>query len=710
MTDSIQPKFHGNINFNAQHSPMGGFFSFTCGHFGTPGGFGLQIGKPGNQDIYIGVKEGDAQSDAPLKCLPFFTGAAGNGAEAFLVSQSGPATQNAAPKVVAYETNLITRRYGWATDQWETPDFSFSFFTPFGSIPDPAEKSVSDLRRSLLPAVVGELVVDNSNGKTIKTACFALRFPDGGLWANSESLDLGHRSNLGVRAVSSGSAFTFMSWTPDQGIAADPQARVHLLGVCAGFAVEVKPGERATLRVALGTYLRGIQTRGLEGSYLYTRYFAGLDDVLDTALSDFDRIATESSRIDAELLHSKVSADQQFMIAHSTRSYYGSTELLEVGGQPFWIVNEGEYCMLNTLDLSVDHVFWELKQNPWVIKNLLDNFVRFYSYQDRVKDRNGNYTPGGISFCHDMGGHNNFSPLGNSSYELPNLNALCFSYMTAEQLCNWILIAASYVSSTGDKTWASTARPTIDACLESLINRCDENGFPAYDSSRCGPGGAEITTYDSLDHSLAQTRNNLYMIVKTWASFGGLELIYGALEDSVRSQRARAMLQRIETALPSRSRSDGALPAVFEPDNSGYESRILPAIEGLVYPLFWTGNLKTAGSDFLQSLLKHTLSLLKDPKKRNFFKDGGIRLSSTSDNSWVSKIAIFMHVSRDGLDLGGDPAIAEVFTAADSAHVKWETEGPSAYWAMSDQMVNGIAHGSKYYPRCITTALLLNTR
>ena len=27
---------------------------------------------------------------------------------------------------------------------------------------------------------------------------------------------------------------------------------------------------------------------------------------------------------------------------------------LDVGGQPYWVVNEGEYCMMNTLDLSVE--------------------------------------------------------------------------------------------------------------------------------------------------------------------------------------------------------------------------------------------------------------------------------------------------------------------------------------------------------------------
>ena len=44
------------------------------------------------------------------------------------------------------------------------------------------------------------------------------------------------------------------------------------------------------------------------------------------------------------------------------------------------MVNEGEYCMMNTLDLSVDLVFWDLGHDPWVVRNLLDNFVSRYSY------------------------------------------------------------------------------------------------------------------------------------------------------------------------------------------------------------------------------------------------------------------------------------------------------------------------------------------
>src|SRR6185503_15343246 len=93
---------------------------------------------------------------------------------------------------------------------------------------------------------------------------------------------------------------------------------------------------------------------------------------------------------------------------------------------------------------------------------------------------------------------------------------------------------------------------------------------------------------------------------------------------------------------------DDTLPAVFERDNPGWRSRILPAIEGLVYPLCWRSidSLKPYGTfaTFLEGAKRHTLALLTDPQRRNLFPDGGLKLSSTSNNSWISKIAIFQHV------------------------------------------------------------------
>jgi xylan 1,4-beta-xylosidase len=704
MPERGLPPFAGNISFNAQHAPMGAFFSFTCGHFGTRGGFGVEIGRPGNQDLYIGVKDGDRFSDGVLKCLPFYEGAVRSEAERYAVEQAGPAEQNVRPRVAPYAPDQITRRYGWSTDRWDTGDFAFMIHTPFGVIPEPGRATAAQMREVLCPAVTAELVVENRSGH-VKTGFFALNFHEPG-WHPLENVGreesgargFAWRGRMGVVGRSGNpidsSPFLFCRWTVDEGLR---ERAVHRLGTTPGIGFEVPPGQTRRLRMALGVYLPGIVTTGIEGRYLYTRYFSGLGDVLDHALTRWP--AETAAAIDEDLAGSGLSANQQFLIAHATRSYYGSTQLLDVGGEPMWVVNEGEYCMMNTLDLSVDQMFWELKQSPWVVRNLLDRFVRHYSYVDEVKDATtGERRAGGISFCHDMGAHNNFSPFGHSSYELPDLTG-CFSYMTAEQLCNWVLIAATYVIRTGDRAWMGRNGHVIEACLRSLVNRGGEAGFCLYDSARCG-SGSEITTYDSLDHSLAQTRGNLYMAVKTWAAYVGIGRLLGD-EDEL-TGLARRQAERVVREVVARAGEDGVMPAVFEAGNPGHGSRILPAVEGLLYPFAWGEPIDTG---LREALRRHVVALLKDPERRNVFADGGIRLSSTSDNSWMSKIAIFQQVARRVLGLEEDAAVRELFVRADGAHVKWQTEGESAYWACSDQMVKGVARASRYYPRVITTAL-----
>ena len=726
------PPFHGNISFNAHHSPMGAFFTFTCGHFGTKGGLAAQLGKPGNQDVFIGVKDGGRHVAGDLRCLPFYEGAKSSAQDAYLVEQAAGESKKS-PRVVAYGKDQMTRHYAWATDTWKTAEFEFSIYTPFDGIPDPAASSSASMRSALIPAVTAELIVDNRKGTQTKTGFFALSIPDPGVRMLDEGLPRGRvgfalRSHMGFAAelvelkadgmrVGSDESgvhpFAFMRWTPQDGII-EKDNPVHLLGSTPGIGFEVPAGKTYILRLAFGCYLEGNVTTRLEGRYLYTRYFASLQDVLNEALAGIRFVKVDCNTHNDKLLLSGLNRDQQFLIAHATRSYYGSTQLLEIGGQPWWVVNEGEYCMINTLDLSVDHVFWELKWNPWVVRNLLNNFAGYYSYHDEVKDpKTGALRPGGISFCHDQGVNNQFSPRGRSSYELAEISG-CFSHMTAEQLCNWLLIAGSYVTVTKDAAWAQENRHLIDACYRSLVNRGPEHGLIEFDSSRCGRG-AEITTYDSLDHSLAQTRNNLYMAVKTWASYKALVQIYGAMGDTPETRKnlagANEMAERIVARLKQEVLPDGSLPAVFEKENPGYPSRILPAVEGLVYPLAWGVASAAIPVELLELLKRHTASLLKDGQNRNKFSDGGVKLSSTSVNSWASKIALFQHVARElfNIDENGDARAARGDGAgwekADAAHTHWQVDGESGYWACSDQMLSGVAKGSKYYPRIITTAL-----
>ena len=745
------------ITFNAQHSPMGAFMSFTCGNVGTRGGIGLQIGQPADQEVFIGVIDGDRYSDATLKCLPFYVGAATNQAEAFMVEQAGPSEQNVRPDAAPFDLKEIDRCYGWATDSWHAGDMTFTVYSPFGAIPDPDKASDKVMREGLLPAVIAELVVDNTKGTKPKTGIFALNHNRPGPRMIDEDLGAGRvgfafRREAGVLAETVDAAtgkpaevkpFGFMRWSPTDGIR-EHFNPVHLLGSCPGVGVEVPAGKCIKLVMAIGSYLEGFQTTGLDGRYLYTRYFKDLNDVLRAAIDRAGAIEAKAEALDDELEAAPLSDDQKFLIAHATHSYYGSTQLLEVDKKPFWVVNEGEYCMMNTLDLSVDHVFWELDRNPWLVKNLLDNFAAAYSYTDEVKiykeafaasaehmdhdphdpppppdaaqlERPYDKGPGGISFCHDMGAHNNFAPRGRSSYELANLTST-FSYMTQEQLCNWLLTAGCYLAKSRDKSWLKHNRKVVEACLESMINRGGEVGFAQYDSTKTA-GGQEITTYDSLDHSLAQTRNNVYMAVKCWASYRTLALMFGDLSDKKAKEKCLKLAEKVAGTVADQA-VDGVLPAIFEKDNPGYASRILPAVEGCAYPLYF---VKTGYADMTMeqvfgtdnekrmydALKEHTRKLLTDPERRNLFADGGIKLSSTSNNSWMSKIAIFMHVTRKVFHLDQDPAVAAVLRAADAAHVKWEAVG-SAYWACSDQIVSGEGKASRYYPRIITSALWLD--
>lgn len=729
MANTSLPPFHGNISYHAQHSPLGAFFSFTCGLFGSKGGFGLQIGRPGDQDLFIGVKDGARDARTALRCLPFFKGAASDEASRYDVEKKSQHDDK--PALLSYSREQIKRTYGWGTDAWSTDDFTFAIYTPFFPVPEKGSGEAHQL--SILPAVIAEMTIDNSKGKSPKTGVFAIKFAQAGARLFEAADGFAWRSEMGVRAQIEGSknctVEKVMRWTVQDSLC-DVNPR-HGLGSTPGIAFTVPAGERATLRLALGVYLGHPVTTTIEGKYLYTRAYGSLEMVLDTALTKFDHLKEQAQLLDQQLLATNLSPDQQWLIAHSTRSYHGSTQLLDVGGEPFWIVNEGEYCMMNTLDLSVDHVFWELRQHPWLVKNLLDRFVRHYSYVDQVKvlksdrkieqkhttsdDSMGgprvlgqtlpmdafDLKPGGLSFCHDMGVHNQFYPHGNSSYEMPNLVG-CFSYMTCEELCNWILCATSYVAHTNDLHWAKQNESTIRACLESLANRSGESGYVMYDSTRC-EAGAEITTYDSLDHSLAQTRNNLYMAVKCWACYVGLKMLLSKLGDESVLIAEQQASRCVESVL-RHAGADGVFPAVFEKDNPGYVSRILPAVEGLVYPAVW-GIDVSAYQPLYEALAKHTVALLKDAEKRNFFPDGGIRLSSTSDNSWMSKIALFQYVCTKVLKIDTDAAIKQSLASADAAHVKWMTEGESAYWACSDQFVNGVAKGSKYYPRIVTSVL-----
>jgi hypothetical protein len=713
-----------NQNYNAHHSPIGAFASFTLGFPGAQGGLGLELGGPANQNVYIGVDDGERT----FRLFPFFTDAeASQEASRYDVEQSifsgavpglyvGKSENETSPSpatLQAWDQDALTREFNLATDTWAAPDFSFTIYSPARGVPDPQSAAEDELKSVLLPAVLCELTVDNSQSTHARRAVFGYSGNDP-LWGMRRLDDVSKGAFVGVgegnhlaiacrdEGVTSGLGFA----------AADvlsetlPDNYAFALGKCALLLCDVPAGEKRTFRFAVCFHRSGIATSGLRMQYYYNRFFPDIESVASYALDNFDSLKNAALQDNALVEDAPLSDDQKWMFCHAVRSYYGSTELLEYEGKPVWAVNEGEYRMLNTFDLTVDHLFWELRMNPWAVKNQLDWFVDRYSYEDKVHfpgDRT-EYS-GGISFTHDMGMMNAWSRPGYSSYEKKGLDGV-FSHMTQEQLANWLCCATAYVEQTGDREWLGQRWPIFEKCFQSLLNRdhpdpARRRGLMQLDSSRCGIG-SEITTYDSLDVSLGQARNNVYLAVKIWASYLALEKLFRERGDTERAQTANQQAHRTASTLLESVGADGTIPAVLE---GGNQSRIIPIIEGLIFPYF-TGRkdvLNPDGefSEMLAALRRHLEAVLKPGLC--LFEDGGWKLSSTSDNSWLSKIYLCQFVARHILGHERD----EIDTLADAAHVAWLLDERNAYFAWSDQMLAGFAEGSKYYPRGVTSALWL---
>ncbi|MFD2611132.1 glycoside hydrolase family 52 protein [Paenibacillus gansuensis] len=697
-----------SIFFNAHHAPIGAFASFTLGYRGAKGGLGLELGKPADQNIYIGV---ESDKGNYYEALPFFE--AGEDEAVRYDVEKVQGGRAAGLGVVPFAKEEISRNFGAGTDSWTAGDLMFTVFSPFRSVPDPAAGSTEQLKEAILPAVLAELTIDNSQGSKTRRAFFGYQGTDP--YSAMRRIEESGRGVAGVGqgpltaiAVQENGVETAVGFSMESLLTAEAKENWKFgLGGVAANLMDVPAGERRTYRFAICFYRGGIATSGLETTYYYTRFYRNIEEVAAYALANFDRIKEASLASDRVLEESSLTEDRAFMLAHAIRSYYGSTQFLANGDEPVWVVNEGEYRMMNTFDLTVDQLFFEMKMNPWTVKNELDLFAERYSYEDEVffPGAPDQLYPGGISFTHDMGVANVFSRPGFSSYELHGIDG-CFSHMTHEQLVNWVLCAAVYAEGTKDTEWLGRRLGLLQSCFDSMLKRDHpdaelRNGVMALDSSRT-MGGAEITTYDSLDVSLGQSRNNIYMAGKCWASYVALEKLFD--ENGLKELAEQARLQAGKTAatLAAQITEEGYIPAVIQ---EGNESRIIPAIEGLVFPYF-TGRkdvLEENGpyKELLQVLERHLRTVLQEGVC--LFEDGGWKLSSTSNNSWLSKIYLSQFVARQILGLEDD----EKLRRSDAAHVGWLLHPEESYWCWSDQMISGVAKGSKYYPRGVTAMLWL---
>ena len=168
------PGFPKNMNndifFNTQHSPIGSFASFTLGAKGAVGGLGLELGKPADQNVFIGIADENS-----ITCLPFFQETTEDDSARFDV-EAAAVQKRVVPRPWAEKD--IRREFSAGSDTWSAGDLTFSIHTPVMPAPDPGKAVSNDLRLAYVPALTVELTVDNTRSKSERRAIFGFQGND----------------------------------------------------------------------------------------------------------------------------------------------------------------------------------------------------------------------------------------------------------------------------------------------------------------------------------------------------------------------------------------------------------------------------------------------------------------------------------------------------------------------------------------------------
>lgn len=677
--------------FNADHAPTGAFSSFVFGMKQRGGGFMNTKSIPGTKDIYIAYK---SNSTGP-RIMPFVI---------------TPSEYNASD---FYSDADVTRTFCYCTDSWETPDFNITVYSPVWTMPDPATMDVSQKKLIFCPAQWIEISWDNSGSSESAEILFGLRSaihdnvydPLGD--ASLRGFDFRHNDQeRGFLMALTGQADCQIDAIKYENVLKFFAYGDATSGWDSGaILITIPPGSKDSIFLLTVHYNDDVITDGISSKFYYTELFDSYVDVADFAYEHATSVKRYCLEQDQKLLNSGINTSRQFLIAHSTHTYLANTCYFQSDIGPIWMISEGDFQYMNTLDLTADMVFYELRMHPWTIRNVLDLWTSRYFYYDEVTvpKGSGQHYPGGISFNHDMGRYTTFTPPGISDYET-------YISMAHEELTNWLLCGALYWKTSNDETWLQSNASIFQDCLESLINRdhFDENLRDGVQSLITTYDGAveEITTYDALDPSLKQPFENLYLAVKTWASYVALDLIFTHLNLTEDAELARSRANVAAATIESYAIEDESgrwLPSLF---NKTIDARIIPAIEGLMFP-YKLGDSdavsETGRFGSLVTLLKNHLETILEPRMCLDEGTGAWKISSDTTRTWQSKVYLCQYISEKILGLSGETIIG----AIDDIHADLQMNTTTARYCWSEQLFSntGEASAGYHYPRGVTTTL-----
>ena len=162
-------------------------------------------------------------------------------------------------------------------------NLTFRIYSPVRPVPDPTNGDREELMDALVPAVLVEMTIDNTEGQQSRKAYFGYQGND----PYSAMRLIGGPEGGSITGVGQGRLTAIMSaddglW-PARGFTLEKllqeKHRENLafgLGSTAALLMEVPAGEKRTYQFAVCFYRGGIVTTGMDTTYWYTRYFSDI--------------------------------------------------------------------------------------------------------------------------------------------------------------------------------------------------------------------------------------------------------------------------------------------------------------------------------------------------------------------------------------------------------------------------------------------------
>jgi xylan 1,4-beta-xylosidase len=638
--------------------------------------------------------------------LPFLSGATSEDYEGKMAAKAAVASFRNWTMIPASQ---MSRRLTPAVDEFHGGDLTLRVTSP--RFPMREAPVAGEPASAELPALLVEMEVDNTASDQTATGFLGIAYRGKGRlrpldWADSSLVGIGFQDRWALAAIAAKDLFTIRSGGAAPFVETGTPA-IHPGGNEGGIAIRVPPHEKRTLTAVLSFYRNGNDVAQGRPStrYAYTERYPSVESVCHAALDQPGAIREAASRFEREL--GPEGSDQLIieLLAQASQAYYANSSLLlDRKGAPIWSICEGQFGWRNTLDLAVDHLPYELRLHPWVARNVIDGFIDGYSYHDTVRYKGEALAtrPGGISFTHDQGNYTAYSPPGRSGYEQPDRTGV-YSFMTTEQLLNGAFCASACALRGGDASWAAARLPIACEILSSMEAREEKrDGLLSAQSDRVGKG-SEITTYDALDDSLKETRGSLYIAVKTWAAALMLERWFDAEGSEELARRAHSLADRTAATLTHSFRAD---KGAFPPNLLGPgDALVVAALDPIAVPLFCGlgEGMRKNYPELVDRLRQHARTCMV-PGQCLDTATGGMRLTSSTEKTWPSKVALTLSVIS-WLEQKPSPNLLPTILPELASWLQIS----AAKTTISDQINTATRKqiGGAYYPRLVTLAALI---